>query len=225
MTNRPWARETTYRVGQEARRLRGDRTVQWLSDRTDELGHRVGRSRLSDLERGDRGGVLDVAELVVLAKALEVPPLQLLLPIGHETMTEVLPGTAVPTWLAAKWFTGESAFPVPVSGGGWGASGDYPAWKASAPLLFRDMDKRWQQLTGARDEVREARRMAAEAGTADDREAGIRRIKLSEELLRRAEDEVRLYRDYIRQRGFDPGELPPELAHLDSSTAAADGDR
>jgi len=59
MTNTGWARDTTQRVASELKKLRAEHTVQWLSDRTAELGHRIGRSRISDLERGDRGGPLD----------------------------------------------------------------------------------------------------------------------------------------------------------------------
>ncbi len=86
--------------------------MQWLSDKTAELGHRISRSRLSDLERGDRGGLLGVAELLVLGKALGVPPALLLFPIGAAEEVEILPGKPVQTWSAYKWFIGNEAFPA-----------------------------------------------------------------------------------------------------------------
>ncbi len=218
MTNEvEWARATTQRVGAEIRRLRGKaRGAQWLSDRTAELGHRVGRSRISDLERGDRGGVLDVAELVVLARALDVAPLELVFPLGREAMTEVLPGTPVPTWLAAKWFTNEGPFPQALHDGGWGASTeDLTAWKAGAPLLFRKLDTLYAEWAEARREAMDARDAAATAETEKDRERAFLLLQLRDDLLRRTEDNIRSHREFIRLRGLDPGEVSPEFAHLD----------
>ncbi len=226
MTNREWARDATHRVGLDIKRLRGEHTVQWLSDRTAELGHRVGRSRISDLERGDRGGVLDIAELLVLARALEIPPLQLIFPIGRETTMEVLPHTVVPTWAAAKWFTGEGAFPYALREGGWGAStGDLHAWKAGVPLQFRELDKLYAQWSDARAAVQRARSRASEAQTASERSEGIRLVELSEGMLRHAEDQVRRHREFIHRAGLDPGDLSPEFAHLDEATAQPVADR
>jgi transcriptional regulator with XRE-family HTH domain len=207
-----WARETTRRVAAEIKRLRGDkRKVQWLSDRTADLGHRISRSRISDLERGDRGGLLGVAELLVLAKALEVPPLQLLFPIGREAKVEVLPGTVTPTWAAAKWFTGEAPLGTRPN------TDDMHAWKAGVPLLFRKLDERYDRWADARREVQEAREAAAEA-PAEEREKRIRDLELSEEVLRRVEDDIRQRREHIRARGLDPGELFPEFSYIDDAS-------
>ena len=106
MTN-TWDRATTQNVADEMKRLRGPQTVQWLSDRTAALGHRIGRSRISDLERGDRGGLLGVAELLVLAAALEVPPAALLYPGLPFDDTEVVPNVHTTAWQALAWFNGE----------------------------------------------------------------------------------------------------------------------
>ncbi len=226
MTNREWARDATHRVGLEIKRLRGEHTVQWLSDRTAELGHRVGRSRISDLERGDRGGVLDIAELVVLARALGVPPLQLLFPIGREAMTEVLPGAVVPTWASAKWFTNEGAFPQAMRDGGWTASTeDIDAWKAGVPLRFRELDRMYKQWGAARGEVQKARDEAVEATTPEARKSARNVLELAEERLRGAEDAVRNHREYIRQLGLDPGPLSPKFAYLDEAPDGTDTDR
>ncbi|UDF20117.1 hypothetical protein [Rhodococcus qingshengii] len=108
MTNDRWGRDTTQRVADAIRKARGKSTVQWLSDRTAELGHRVSRSRISDLERGDRGGLLGVAELIVLAGALDVPPVVLLYPGLAEEKIKVLPGIEARSWDALRWFTGEA---------------------------------------------------------------------------------------------------------------------
>jgi len=110
MTNTPWARDTTRRVASELKKLRAEHTVQWLSDRTAELGHRISRSRISDLERGDRGGQLGVAELIVLAKALRVPPLLLLYPAMSAGEVEVLAGHRTSSRQAAQWFSGRAPY-------------------------------------------------------------------------------------------------------------------
>jgi hypothetical protein len=133
-----WADDVTRRIALEVKRLRGARSAQWLSDRTAELGHRVARSRISDLEVGRRTRV-DVAELVVLARALEVSPTMLLLPLGRADVVEVLPGREVYTWEAVTWFAGVESFPgdepdpelVPAVGE------DRRAWQvATAPFYF-----------------------------------------------------------------------------------------
>ena len=112
MTSKDWGRELTHRVAAEVKRRRGEHTVQWLSDRTADYGLRISRSRISDLERGDRGGLLGVAELLVLAAALDVPPLLLLFPGLPGEPVEMLPGRVVESWDAARWFTGEEPSPA-----------------------------------------------------------------------------------------------------------------
>jgi hypothetical protein len=59
---------------------RGDRTAKWLSDRTDELGYRVSPTVIAKLDSGHRGDVLSVAELLIIAAALDVPPVAVLFP-------------------------------------------------------------------------------------------------------------------------------------------------
>ncbi len=88
-----WAPDLARRIAAEIRRLRGDRSGQWLSDRTDELGHRVSRTTISELENGKRQTV-GVDALIVLAAALEVTPADLIYPSGGEV--ELLPGKFVP---------------------------------------------------------------------------------------------------------------------------------
>ncbi len=61
---------------------RGKMTMQELAAKTG-----IGRSRLSDLERGDRGAPLKVWELLALAEAFDEPVVNLLL--GAATPYEV----------------------------------------------------------------------------------------------------------------------------------------
>jgi hypothetical protein len=58
-------------------------------------------------QAGRRRREISLDELVVLARALDVPPILLLFPVGTAPETEIGPGAAVPTWHAVRWFIGE----------------------------------------------------------------------------------------------------------------------
>lgn len=105
-----WDEELVRRVGSEVKRLRGKRSATWLSDRTHELGRRVPVSVIAKLDSGHRGSVLNVAELIVLAAALGVPPVSLLYPLESSSdEVDALPDWPVRTWDALTWFTGEAS--------------------------------------------------------------------------------------------------------------------
>lgn len=87
---------------------RGNRSAKWLSDRTAELGYRVSPTVIAKLDSGHRGEVLSVAELIILAAALDVPPLALLYPNLPDGEVERIPGDMQTAAGAAMWFTGES---------------------------------------------------------------------------------------------------------------------
>ncbi|MDP9460866.1 MAG: hypothetical protein M3Q22_11690, partial [Actinomycetota bacterium] len=50
-----------------------------------------------------------------------------------------------------------------------------------------------------------------------DRERALLLLQLRDDLLRRTKDNIRSHREFIRQRGLDPGEVSPEFAHLDDA--------
>jgi len=108
-----WAEEQAHRVALEVRRLRGKRPVQWLADRTRELGSPVTRSVISDMELGRRRYVT-TAELIILARALDTAPLALLYPAPYRDLMQILPvpegvqKRELEKILAVQWFTGES---------------------------------------------------------------------------------------------------------------------
>ena len=76
---RDWGEEQALRVIQEVHRLRKPHSAQWLANQTKELGHEVTRSVIADLENGRRRYVT-IAELTVLAYALNTAPIALLFP-------------------------------------------------------------------------------------------------------------------------------------------------
>lgn len=104
-----WAEEQSARIAETIKRLRGKRSGQWLSDRTNQIGHRVSRTAISELENGKRKSVT-TAELCVLAWALDVPPAQLLFPALPDGVVEVVPNVTTRSVFAATWFTGEGTF-------------------------------------------------------------------------------------------------------------------
>lgn len=86
-----WGAELTGRIAAEIKRLRVEKrgSGQWLSDQTAELGHRVSRSTISEIENGKRQSIA-VDALIVLAAALEVRVADLIYP--GTGFVEVLPG-------------------------------------------------------------------------------------------------------------------------------------
>ena len=99
-----WAEEQALRVAQEVHRLRGKRSARWLSDRTDELGYKVSRSVIADLENGRRRYVT-TAELIVLAAALSTSPVALVYPGPYDRLVDLLPTETATELDAAEWFS------------------------------------------------------------------------------------------------------------------------
>ncbi len=186
-----WATELTARIATEVKRMRGARSAQWLSDKTAELGYRVTRSRISDLEVGRRTRI-DVSELLVLARALGVSPSSLVLPLGHQETVEALPGRELDTWEAVKWFAGMDTFPgdapdaheVPAVGE------DFRAWQlATAPVYYfqQHQDAVADWLAASEDQPEQQRRAASA---------------------------LRWLRNSMRRAGLEPPLVPPGLEQL-----------
>ena len=53
---------------------RANHSAQWLADETERLGYPISRAQIANYESGRKKG-LDIAELLVLAAALRIPPL------------------------------------------------------------------------------------------------------------------------------------------------------
>ena len=154
-----WAADQAERVGRELKRLRGRRSGQWLSDRTAELGHRVPRTTISELENGKRKYVSTI-ELAILARALDTAPVALLYPPPYRGEVEVLPGQSSTSWSAAEWFSGMSN-----SGTQIGFADDIEAYDRNlAPLRaaarISELTTRKQRLTDALVDADEAVQVA-----------------------------------------------------------------
>ncbi|NUL43866.1 helix-turn-helix transcriptional regulator [Cellulosimicrobium funkei] len=103
----PWQEATAVAIGARVKkvRLRAGMGVQEVANHcTEALGYKMLRTTLANLEAGTRKNI-SVSELVVLAEALNVSPLELLYPITNTEPLEYLPGDHVSPWEAWGRFT------------------------------------------------------------------------------------------------------------------------
>lgn len=103
-----WEQSIAGRVGRavEKRRKALGLTAAALANRTEELGYPIHRVAISKIEGNKRAGKLDVAELLALAQALEIPPTLLLFPGYPDDDVQGLPGRETKSVAAAWWVAG-----------------------------------------------------------------------------------------------------------------------
>ncbi|WP_406457048.1 helix-turn-helix transcriptional regulator [Streptomyces sp. NBC_01622] len=103
-----WMTHVGTTIAREVRRYRLARgmSAQQLSDACEKLGAPIPRTVISNIENGRRTNI-SVAETIVLARALRVPPIALIYPAGYEEELEYVPGKRVDPMRAVKWFSGE----------------------------------------------------------------------------------------------------------------------
>lgn len=114
MTQNPepdWSTRLAFSIAHEVRRhrLAQGLSAQQLSDRCAEAGMPIQRSVLANLESGRRTTVT-VAEVLVIARALGLPPGVLLFPVGYVADFEILPGGWQEPHVGLDWFGGQLAF-------------------------------------------------------------------------------------------------------------------
>jgi transcriptional regulator with XRE-family HTH domain len=214
-------------LAREIRRRRDERrlTAQQLADRVVAAGGKLSRQAISKIENGERG--VAVEELLLLAKALGTPPALLLFPLGREQETEILPGQAVPTWDAVKWFTGFQPFPgktvwkdgKPVAQEV--DADDLRAWRATgqAVQMYWEHERLVQNWVRARGDAANSRRMAD--GAVSD-EARAEFLQESDKAASRAAVLERIlasHREYMRRNDVEPERLRDDLSHIDADDA------
>jgi transcriptional regulator with XRE-family HTH domain len=102
-----WADELHTRIAKAIRTARKDKmSAEHLADECTRLGYPISRSTLANYETG-RKKRLDVADLMVIAKALDVSPLALLFNGEPDQLVEMLPGQTETTLAAIRWFVGD----------------------------------------------------------------------------------------------------------------------
>jgi transcriptional regulator with XRE-family HTH domain len=131
-----WVEGLHRRMAAAIKSARAGRSAQWLADETERLGYPISRAAIANYESGRKKG-LDVAELLVLAAALRIPPLTILFPELPDGLVEVLPDLQTTSWDAAAWFAGEASSPDP----------KHQPWPASREYeLVRTVRERRSQL-------------------------------------------------------------------------------
>lgn len=107
-TARSWQSDLAKRFGEAVASHRKIRnlTAAELAERTKEFGLPVHRVAISKIETNSRAGKVDLSEVVVLALALGVPPIELLYPALPGGKVEVWPGAETTSIEATQWFSG-----------------------------------------------------------------------------------------------------------------------
>lgn len=113
-----WERDLAARIGRAvaARRTELLLTVDGVSERTKALGYAISSATIGKIEDNARAGKLELAELLVLAAALETPPVLLLFPEFPDGSAEVLPGLMTGSYAGARWVSGTDGLPASVDG-------------------------------------------------------------------------------------------------------------
>lgn len=198
-----WPKRLNAIIGREVQRYRKRRpyTAEQLSERCAELGLPISRSKIANLENGRaRQEGISLAELMVIAAALDVPPALLVFPVRSQDDMEMLPGNPATPWVAYRWFTGDEPLSRYVPG--------EPGRAVFAPPgddpVRRWADNRYalELLTEHGDRVRTSvmERNELSTGSGD------------EERARRALVDLARTRDLMRRSGVTPPELTADLA-------------
>jgi transcriptional regulator with XRE-family HTH domain len=106
-----WQLELSARVGKAVKMRRNalKLTAQQLAQRTVEIGYPVTRVTISKIESNVRAGKFDVAEWLVLAQALEIPPALLLFPDYPDGPVKGLPDKEGRSVAGVWWVAGTHA--------------------------------------------------------------------------------------------------------------------
>lgn len=162
---------------------------------------------------------MSVAELVVVAKALKVPAILLLFPVGRQKDLEILPGLEVDAWESLKWFTGEQAFTEqdPSTLGWVVEQTDQETWRTStAPLdSYRLHEECVIDLKNTLRRAQFQRKVAREAANSEDRDAGLERAEQDEARSRTLEKQLSHIRTEMRRLDITPPRLESSLAFID----------
>lgn len=211
MAQDDWQERFTRFIAGEVRRHRQAQkmSAQQLADRCEELGLEMPRSVIANLENGRRESV-SVAELLILATALDVAPVLLTAPLGYEPKTEILPGRFLRTWDAVLWQSGETRLPSD-------PSVEETDWldvtddQAVVPL-FHEHDELMHDLAtiGPSEAIINARGKI---------------VKTNADLRARTEASLRQLRARMRQLGLSPPQLPADLAYIDHGRRGRRGSR
>ena len=105
-----WEVQLVSQVAAAMKRARGRRSARELSEETDRIGYHRSMSVIGKLSSGGRD--LRLAEFLVFAALLDVPPALLLFDGYPDGVVEYLPGREATSKQAVDWFSGTSRLPA-----------------------------------------------------------------------------------------------------------------
>lgn len=159
---------------------------------------------------GRRRRHVTVEELLILARALDVPPVLLLFPLGHAEQVEVLPGQTVGTWAGLKWFTGEAAFPTDTLDG----VGEHPGAAGIGDMVEEGpVSMTLHLFQRHRDLVREHALLSLK--TKEAKESGEDALRELVGEFGAVEARLASVRQQMRKHGLTPPTLAEDLEHVD----------
>ncbi|MFJ2771732.1 helix-turn-helix domain-containing protein [Streptomyces sp. NPDC087300] len=194
-----WVDHIKITVAAEVRRRRKElrMSAQDLADACAELGHPIPRNVIANMESGRRAN-LPLVDVMVLAKALNTPPICLIYPVGYVEEVQQLPFTdATSTLRALSWFTGE--------GRELGADDDMLRY-------FRAHHAAEQTVMTARQDEELARYHAKTAPNATRKAQALLNQAHAAQKGEAGKEQLRRVRAFIRQAGAAPPLLWPDLA-------------
>lgn len=108
-----WATDMAQRIGDGVRSRRNHLGISAarLAEQTREIGYPISRSTIAKIESNSRGAKIEVAELAVLAAALDTSPLALMWYDAPDGSALVLPGFPASAGAGYQYWTGEGFNP------------------------------------------------------------------------------------------------------------------
>ncbi|MFJ9446391.1 helix-turn-helix transcriptional regulator [Kitasatospora sp. NPDC101235] len=176
-----------------------------LGARCADLGYPMTRQVIAKLEQGARNGPTP-AELLILARALEMPPVSLILPLGQGPTAHPTPHTESTPWQLVAWFTGEdrTALPEPP--------------EAGSPQAVLDAFRRHDRLVRTAllsTRMAAERRRDAQLAPPDEYERANTSAAQLEQVAQTDRSDLLTARRALRDQDFFPPPLPAELSHID----------
>lgn len=200
-----WVDQVMATVAAEVRRRRKELgwSAQDLADKCEEMGHPIPRNVIANMESRRRSN-LPLVDVMVLAQALNTPPICLIYPVGYVDDVQRLPLQDSTSPLdALRWFTGEETE--------LGADDDMLRY-------FRAHQAAQERLRSARRDEEYARYHAQTAPNADRKAEALRSQARAAEAADGAASRLRRVRAFIEEEGVTPPFLWHDVAHvIDSS--------
>ncbi|MEV0276720.1 helix-turn-helix domain-containing protein [Streptomyces sp. NPDC050610] len=200
-----WVDQVMATVAAEVRRRRKELgwSAQDLADKCEEIGHPIPRNVIANMESGRRSN-LPLVDVMVLAEALNTPPICLLYPVGYVEDVQRLPLQHPTTSLdALRWFTGEET--------DLGADDDMLRY-------FRAHHAAQEQMRRAQQDEEHTRYQAKTVHKADRKAEALRAQAQAAVAAEKAKRRLHRVRAFIQEEGVTPPHLWPDVISAIEST-------